>query len=74
MKRHHLILLIITHVMMGVIGVLTGVLLTIAKVRDHDDNQQQADSDEKLADFHTVRVSTGLGSTGMKDRTRPPHV
>jgi hypothetical protein len=64
--------LIITHLLIGVLGVYVGVRLMIAKGREHQNIQGEENSDERLADFHTVRVSTGLGSMApaMKDIPR----
>jgi hypothetical protein len=47
-------LLIITHILLGIIGVFVGVLIA-GKRRDHGDIHE-ADSDERLADFYTVRI------------------
>jgi len=62
-------LLIITHLLIGVIGVFVGVRLMTGKGRDHENTQEEENIHERLADFHTVRGSTGLGSTApaMKD-------
>lgn len=58
-------LLIVSHVLLGVIGVFIGILLMVDKAGRHKDTRKEAESDEKLADFHTVHVSTGLGSTAL---------
>jgi hypothetical protein len=65
-------LLILTHLLIGVLGVFVGVRLMTAKWREHENIQKEENSDERLADFHTVRVSTGLGSRApaMKDTRR----
>ena len=65
-------LLIITHLLIGVLGVFVGVRLMTAKGREHQNIQEEENSDERLADFHTVRVSTGPGSRApaMKDTPR----
>lgn len=48
-------LLIITHILLGIIGVLVGVLIAGKKRAPGD--IQEADSDERLADFYTARTS-----------------
>ena len=65
-------LLIITHLLLGVIGLFIGVRLMTDKGREHENVQEEENIHERLADFHTVHVSTGLGSTApaMKDTPR----
>ena len=67
-------LLIITHLLIGAIDVLVGVLLIACRKREHENVQEEENSDERLADFHTVRVSTGPISTApaVKDDRPPP--
>jgi hypothetical protein len=67
-------LLIVSHVLLGVIGVFIGVILMVGKPGYDKGTRQEAENDEKLADFHTLHVSSGLGSTapatkeGMRQR------
>ena len=49
--------LIITKVLLGVTGVFVGVLLMAGKERDPEDIQQEADTDQRLSDFYTARIS-----------------
>jgi hypothetical protein len=54
--------LVITHFVVGVIGLFVGVLL-LSKKRDHQDMWRERNLDERLADFHTKHVLTEVGST-----------
>ena len=38
--------LIITHVLLGVVGLIVGALLIAGKEKDHDDLQQEADTNQ----------------------------
>jgi hypothetical protein len=60
-------LLVLTHLLLGSVGVFVGALLMTGKEREHEEN-----IDERLADFHTERILVGLGSTApaMKDSPR----
>jgi hypothetical protein len=50
-------LLIITQLLLGVIGVFLGVRLIAGKERDREDIQKEADTDQRLSDFYTARIS-----------------
>ena len=52
-----MILLVITHLLLGIFGVLVGVLLMAGKKTVNKDIQEGADSDARLSDFYTARIS-----------------
>jgi hypothetical protein len=56
-KELRMDLLIITQLLLGVIGVFLGVRLIAGKERDREDIQKEADTDQRLSDFYTARIS-----------------
>jgi hypothetical protein len=56
-RKERMILLVITHLLLGIIGVLVGVLLMAGKKTVNRDIQEGADSDARLSDFYTARIS-----------------
>jgi hypothetical protein len=46
----------------SVVGLFVGVLL-LSKKRDHQDIRRDRNLDQRVADFHTKHVLTGVGST-----------
>lgn len=50
-------LLNMTHLLLGIVGVFLGVRLMAGKQRDHEDIQKEADTNQRLSDFYTARIS-----------------
>lgn len=66
-------LLVLTHLLLGIVGVFVGVLLMTGKERERENIQEEENIDERLADFHTERILVGLGSTAPARKDSPRH-